>query len=67
MAQIAPFHSLNESRKTSPRYHTDDTCAEALKIPIADQRPGSGGYYQCEYCAQSQAQAAAAAEALQTK
>jgi hypothetical protein len=59
MSRVSPFHSLDESRKTAPRYHTDDACDEAQKILLTDQRPGSGGYYQCEIC-KSSAEALAA-------
>lgn len=50
MARVAPFHSINESRKGAPRYHTNDLCSSALAIPRDDLRPGSGGYYLCEIC-----------------
>jgi hypothetical protein len=50
MARVAPFHSINESRKGAPRYHTNDNCELALAIPPDDLRPGSGGFYVCERC-----------------
>ncbi len=50
MSTVDPFHSINESRSPSPRYHTDNTCERARQIPSSDYRPGSGGYYHCETC-----------------
>jgi hypothetical protein len=50
MVRVAPFHSINESRKGAPRYHTNDQCERALVIPPDDLRPGSGGFYLCETC-----------------
>ncbi len=51
MAQVPPFHDRNERDKTTPRYHTDDACPVAQRIPPAAVRPGSGGFYLCEHCA----------------
>jgi hypothetical protein len=50
MTRVAPFHSINESRRGAPRYHTNDLCERALAIPPDDLRPGSGGFYVCEIC-----------------
>jgi len=58
MARVAPFHSINESRKGAPRYHTNDHCIHALAIPRDDWRTGSGGYYLCERCLELRARPA---------
>ncbi len=50
MSTVDPFHSINESRSPSPRYHTDSACDRAREISESDYRPGSGGYFQCEAC-----------------
>jgi hypothetical protein len=64
MSRTPPFHSINESREGAPRYHTDDTCDQALRIPEQDLRPGSGGYYQCERCAAMHVQPPAEVDGL---
>lgn len=56
MSRVAPFHSINESRLGAPRYHTNDACTRAREIPRDDFRPGSGGYYLCERCAEMRAE-----------
>ncbi len=49
--QAPPFHDRSERDKPQPRYHTDDACPLAQRIPPADVRPGSGKFYLCEHCA----------------
>lgn len=56
MSEVTPFHAVNESEKTAPRYHTDDTCPEARQIPRSDLRAGSAGFYLCEHCARLRTQ-----------
>ncbi len=51
MSQVPPFHDRNEPDKMRPRYHTDDACPVARRIPPADVRLGGGGFYHCEHCA----------------
>ncbi len=51
MAQVPPFHDVHAPDKPAPRYHTDDACPVAQRIPPADVRFGSGGFYLCEHCA----------------
>ena len=62
MSRLAPFHSLNESRKGDPRYHTDSACDQAREILRDDRRDGSGGFFQCKQCAALHVQPAAVGE-----
>ncbi len=51
MSQVLPFHDLRAPDKAMPRYHTENACPVAQRIPAANLRPGSAGFYHCEHCA----------------
>jgi hypothetical protein len=52
MPRVADFYSVYELKKPEAerRYHNNDRCVIAGKIPRAERQGRTGGYQLCEEC-----------------
>ncbi|RLT34859.1 MAG: hypothetical protein DWI59_05490 [Chloroflexi bacterium] len=52
MPTVAAFHQVNEAEKPGPKrmHHTNDACAEGIKIARSERVEGTGGFRRCVDC-----------------
>jgi hypothetical protein len=52
MANVPPFHSVNEAHKPAAHrvHHNNGVCPPGRDIPSYDRRSGTGGYRLCHDC-----------------